>query len=88
MYYVYVLLSLKDQKFYTGFTSNLKRRVKEHNCGKTRSTCGRQPLKLVYYEMHLSNNDARRRETYFKTSKGRTTLKQILRDSIADILQG
>lgn len=82
MYYVYVLLSLKDNKFYIGFTSDLKRRLKEHNAGKNISTKSRLPLKLVYYEAHLSKTDAQRREGYFKTSKGKSTLKQMLRDSL------
>jgi len=82
MYYVYVLLSLKDNKFYIGFTSDLKRRLKEHNAGNNISTKSRLPLKLVYYEAHLSKTDAQRREGYFKTSKGKSTLKQMLRDSL------
>ena len=88
MHYVYVLLSLKDRKLYIGLTDDIKRRIKEHKRGKTKSTSGRRPLELLYYEAHLSNKDARRRETYFKTSKGRTTLRQMLRDSITYILQG
>lgn len=82
MYYVYVLYSEKDNKLYTGFSSNLKNRVKEHSQGKSSSTKCRRPLKLVYYEAHLSKRDAYRRERYFKTTKGKATLKQILRDSL------
>lgn len=52
MYYVYALKSLKDQKYYTGMTDNLERRLKEHNRGAaaTPSTVFRGPFKLVYYE--------------------------------------
>lgn len=82
MYYVYVLLSQKDNKFYIGFTGELKRRLKEHNSGKNTSTKSRRPLKLIYYEAHLSQADAMRRERYFKTTKGKSTLKQMLRDSL------
>ncbi len=82
MHYVYILLSQKDGKFYIGFTLDLKRRLKEHNDGKAQSTKSRRPLKLIYYEAHLSKVDADRREKYFKTSKGKATLKQILRDSL------
>jgi len=53
MFYVYVLLSLKDGKFYIGYTEDLKRRLKEHNSGKNISTKSRLPLKLIYYESHL-----------------------------------
>ena len=82
MYYVYVLTSLKDSKLYIGFTNDLKRRLKEHNSGKNASTKSRIPLELVYYEAHLSKADAMRRERYFKTTKGRSTLRQMLRESL------
>jgi len=74
MYYVYVLLNLKDKKRYIGFTSNLRRRMKEHNAGRNVSTKSRLPLKLIYYEAHLSKTDAVRREGYFKTTKGKSAL--------------
>ncbi|UCG46483.1 MAG: GIY-YIG nuclease family protein [Phycisphaerales bacterium] len=82
MHYVYVLLSLADGKFYIGFTGDLKRRLAEHQAGKNVSTKCRLPLRLVYYEAHLSKADAMRRERYFKTSKGKGTLRQMLRDSL------
>ena len=82
MHYVYVLLSLADGKFYIGFTGDLKRRLAEHQAGKNVSTKCRLPLRLVYYEAHLSKADAMRRERYFKTSKGKATLRQMLRDSL------
>jgi putative endonuclease len=53
MHYVYVLISDKDSRFYTGFTNDLKRRVAEHNAGKVRSTSQRMPLTLVYYEAYV-----------------------------------
>jgi putative endonuclease len=82
MFYVYVLISLKDNKFYIGFTNNLQRRLKEHNSGKNISTKSRLPLSLIYYESHLSKGDAERREKYFKTTKGKSTLRQMLRESL------
>lgn len=83
-YYTYVLLSLKDYQFYIGYSSNLKERVKEHFAGKNTSTKSRRPFKLIYYEAHLSKKDAMRREKYFKTDKGKSSLRQILRESLAD----
>jgi len=87
MFYVYVLLSLKDKKFYIGYTGDLKRRLKEHNSGKNISTKPRLPLKMIYYESHLSKVDAERREQYFKTTKGKTTLRQMLRNSLEKYLE-
>ena len=81
-YYVYVLLSLRDKKFYIGFTNNLKRRFEEHKRGENVSTSKRLPIRLIFYEAFLSEIDAKRRERYFKTAKGKTTLRQMLRDCL------
>jgi putative endonuclease len=82
MYYVYVLLSDKDKKFYVGFSTNVSKRLKAHNNSSVPSTKFRKPFSLVYYEAHTSKCDALRRERYFKSSKGKTTLKQILKDAL------
>ena len=79
-YFVYVLLSQKDNKFYIGSTDNLKRRLKEHQQGKNISTAKRLPLELIYFEGHRSKLDASRRENYFKTTKGKTTLRTMLKE--------
>jgi len=81
-YYVYILLSRKDHQFYIGSTNNLKRRLKEHEQGKNVSTAKRLPVELLYFEGHRSKEDALRREKYFKTTKGKVTLRQMLRDSL------
>jgi Predicted endonuclease containing a URI domain len=78
MYYVYVLQSHKDSHFYTGFTLDLKRRLKEHNEGKVCSTKKRTPLKLIYYEACLSQEDAIIREKYLKTTYGKRFIKNRL----------
>ena len=61
-YYVYVLLSMKDQRFYIGFTRNLERRIWEHSTGMSISTKARRLLTMIYYEYHSSKRDALRRE--------------------------
>ncbi len=83
-WYVYVLLSNKDNNFYIGSTTDLERRIKEHQQGKNVSTSKRLPLALIYFEGHRSKDDALRREKYFKTTKGRVTLKQVLQHSLAE----
>ena len=75
MYFTYVLLSLKDKKYYIGFTDKIKNRYKEHNEGKVLATRNRRPLKLVYFEGCLIKNNAIKREKYFKTGFGRRFLK-------------
>jgi putative endonuclease len=68
MHYVYILKSLKDNGLYIGFTADLKKRFKEHNNGKTRSTKSRIPFKLVYYEAFTDKTDARKRELELKNN--------------------
>ena len=80
MYYVYVLQSLRDRKFYIGLTNAVERRYLQHETGLHRSTWKRRPLRLIFYEAFLDKQDAERRERYFKTSKGKTTLKQMIRN--------
>ncbi len=79
MYYIYILYSLKDKKLYKGFTTDLNRRLKEHNSGKNTSTSYRRPLKLVYYEAYLVKKDAEFREKYLKTSMGKRVVKKQLK---------
>ncbi len=79
MYYVYVILSLKDNKRYVGFTDNLKRRINEHNSGLVKSTKHRRPLRLIYYEEFRTKSDAMKQEKFFKTGKGREFLNSILK---------
>ena len=77
MFYVYVLRSLKDGQLYTGVTADLKRRLREHHAGKTRSLRGRRPLELVYTEEYTSKAQAMARERFFKTPAG-GVVKQAL----------
>jgi len=66
MFYVYVLRSLKDRKLYVGYTNDLRRRFKEHNSGISRSTKGRRPFELIYYEAYRAQEDAEQRERMLK----------------------
>lgn len=69
MFYTYVLKSQKDGKMYIGSTNDLKRRISEHNNGKSSSTKYRRPFILIYYEAYYSEGDARIRETKLKKFK-------------------
>jgi putative endonuclease len=78
MYFVYVLLSLKDGRFYIGMTDDLDRRVEEHNSGKSRSTRNRRPFVLVYSEQCDSRLMASKREKFLKSGPGHRFLKRTL----------
>lgn len=75
MYYTYVLKSVKDKRLYIGYTSDLKKRLEEHNSGKVQSTKDRTPLKLIYYEACISSEKAIKREKQLKTGFGSMYLK-------------
>jgi len=77
-YYVYVLLSERDNQFYTGYTSNLNNRISLHNNRKVESTKNRQPLRLIYWEGCLNQQDATRREKYLKSGNGKIYLRNRL----------
>ena len=79
MYYVYVLKSDKDNKNYVGYTKNLKLRFDQHNKGEVKSTKSRRPLKLIYFEACLNQQDATHREKYLKTHYGKMYLKNRLK---------
>ncbi len=80
-----LLYSLKDKKFYIGFTSNLKDRVKVHSAGGVSATKNRRPCKLIFYEGFLAKQDAMRRERYFKTNPGKKSLRLMLRETLNNI---
>jgi putative endonuclease len=77
MYTVYVL---RDQAgtIYKGCTNDLKRRLKEHRSGKTKTTSRMLRLRVVYIENFETFIEARKREVYFKSAAGRRYLKKIL----------
>jgi len=79
MYYVYVIQSKKDEQFYTGFTSDLQNRFREHNVGRVSSTKKRGPFELIYYEACLNEQDALAREKYLKSGMGKRYLKNRLK---------
>ena len=88
MYYVYFLKSLKNMKnknFYTGYTNDLRKRLKEHNEGKVFSTRSWRPFRVIYYEGYLDEDDAKRREKYLKSGMGKRDLRNRLRSYLEKV---
>lgn len=79
IYYVYVVCSKKNGMWYTGYTSDLRKRFKEHNEGISTYTKGRGPFEIIYYEASLNKDDAKVRELYLKSGMGRRYLKNRLK---------
>lgn len=81
--YVYVLFSPTAGHFYVGYTSDLKRRFAEHNKGLNFATKPYIPWESIYYEAHTSENDAKRREKYLKTTAGDRAIRRMLREKLS-----
>ncbi len=79
-FYVYILQSKTDKHLYFGFTNNIWNRLKQHNAGNVQSTRPRRPFELIFFEAYLNKYDALRREKYFKTTKGKTTIRTMLKE--------
>ncbi|MGH7141163.1 MAG: GIY-YIG nuclease family protein [Minisyncoccia bacterium] len=80
MYYVYILISEKDDNLYIGSTPDLKVRIQKHQKGYVQATKNRRPLKLVHYEAYDQSLDAKRREVFLKGGKGSGELKIQLKE--------
>jgi len=64
--YLYIV-RCRNGSLYTGVTSDLDKRIKDHNAGKGgKFTRLRRPVKLVYHEVHSSLSSARLRENEIK----------------------
>ena len=84
-YYVYVLFSQKDKKFYIGSTGDLKKRFSSHKRGKVVSTSYRGPFTLIHYEYFVSKRDALAREKYLKSGYGHEQLENMLKNTLNDL---
>ncbi|MBU1871126.1 GIY-YIG nuclease family protein [Patescibacteria group bacterium] len=79
MYYVYVLENQNDKSLYIGFTTNIEKRVNEHNSGKgSRTTKLKEDWMLIYYESYLNKQDALGREKFLKSGSGRRYINKQL----------
>lgn len=64
--YIYIV-ECSDGSYYTGWTTDLERRVKTHNAGRgAKYTSTRRPVKLVYHEAHPDQASAMKRELAIK----------------------
>jgi putative endonuclease len=78
------ILRCSDGSLYTGITTNLRRRLLEHNspAGGCKYTRPRRPVALVYSEAAASRGEAMQRESYIK-SLSLPQKRQLLHSSIA-----
>lgn len=79
IYKVYILESEQNNKYYIGVTSDLERRIKEHNSGYSKSTCAYRPWKIVRTEKFTNIYEAYNREKYLKSLKKRSYIEKIIK---------
>ena len=74
------MVQAKDKSLYTGMTTDVKRRIGEHNTDNNKgakSLRGKRPVQLVYQEEFSSQTEARRREVAIKNWRRKYKLKLI-----------
>lgn len=71
MYYAYILLSLKSHIFYYGSTKDLKKRLEDHNNGRSFATKPHIPWILVWYVGFQTKEEAEDFELYLKSGAGK-----------------
>lgn len=77
MHYIYIV-ECSDGTLYTGYTTNIEKRIKTHNEKKgAKYTRGRIPVKLMYYEEFEFKEDALKREVQIKKFNKNKKLKLI-----------
>ncbi|PIS42564.1 MAG: hypothetical protein COT24_02925 [Candidatus Kerfeldbacteria bacterium CG08_land_8_20_14_0_20_40_16] len=78
-YYVYITESQKDFCYYIGVTSDVKKRLYEHNAGLSKSTKPRRPFKLVRVEKYNDRKTAYQRERFLKSKKSSKIIEKIIK---------
>ena len=71
MFYTYILRSSKSGILYYGYTTDLKRRLEEHNSGKSQFTKGHMPWNLMFYAAFVDQQKAQNFELYLKSGSGK-----------------
>ena len=77
MFTIYILKSLKDNRSYVGYSKNFVNRFKQHNNGQVKSTKHRRPLIVIYTEEFNTSPEAKIREKWWKSYKGRQAMKKF-----------
>jgi putative endonuclease len=79
-----MLFAPKSGKRYTGHTSDLNRRLKEHNSGMCKSTKIDIDWKVIYAEEYPTRSEAMKREKWLKSGRGSRFLKTIMAEQAPD----
>ncbi|WP_318309584.1 GIY-YIG nuclease family protein [Flagellimonas crocea] len=78
MFYTYALNSLDRNYIYVGITSDIERRIKEHNLGKNKTTKPYRPFVLIFKKEFKTRLEARVEEKKLKSGYGKEFLKNLI----------
>lgn len=80
MYYVYVLHNKVTNRYYIGYTADLRKRIKKHLAGKVKSTKSNLNYHLAFYCSFEKKKTALKFEKYLKTGSGIAFMKKRFLD--------
>lgn len=78
--YLYIIKSAKSGRYYIGSTSDIERRLSEHNRGQTKSTVNHTPWNLLFCKLFTDISVAHKLERRLKKMKSRKIIEQIIAD--------
>ena len=78
-YHVYLLKNEKFGRWYTGLTTDLRKRFNQHNSGQSHYTKNKGKYEMIYWEVCKNLDDAKSREKYLKSGMGKRYLKNRLK---------
>jgi putative endonuclease len=83
-YYIYILKSLHDSSCYIGFSTNVLRRLEEHNQGLSQYTRTKTPWVVVYVEEHATKTEALKREKFLKAQRNREFYDRLISGKVQE----
>lgn len=77
-FYVYIIQSRKNNRFYIGQTKDINDRLRRHNNGESLATKFGVPWKLIHLEKFNNRSEAMKREKYLKSLKNKEYLRKLI----------
>ena len=76
------ILTCANTDYYIGSTINIEHRLNEHQCGQSRATKGKRPVKLIYKRNFSTLKEARKFEYFLKRQRNKKFFKKLFNGEI------
>jgi putative endonuclease len=83
-FFLYILQSQKDVRYYVGISKDIKTRLDQHNRGVGKFTRSKRPWRLMYTEEYNTRPEAARREKQIKNQKSRSYIESLIRSHVSE----